>query len=84
MSGTWSLSPEGVAGAPERAASFFNGWRSTGTMPATSQLDKLISITPISVLSCFRTIRDWFSLHWGAPSIHISTDGYNFPTAAAP
>ena len=39
---------------------FFNGWRSTpGTMPATSQLDKLISITAISVLSCFRTIRDW-------------------------
>jgi hypothetical protein len=33
-------------------ASFFNGWRSTpGTMPATSQLDKLISITAISVLS---------------------------------
>src|SRR5882762_6475349 len=29
-------------------------------MPATSQLDKLISITAISVLSCFRTIRDWF------------------------
>src|SRR5258706_8779801 len=41
--------------------SFFNGWRSTpGTMPATSQLDKLISITAISVLSCLRTIRDWF------------------------
>jgi hypothetical protein len=33
-------------------ASFFNGWRSTpGTMPATGQLDKLISITAISVLS---------------------------------
>src|SRR5437899_2809875 len=29
-------------------------------MPATSQLDKLISITAISVLSCFKTIRDWF------------------------
>src|SRR6266852_5063677 len=42
-------------------ASFFNGWRSTpGTTPATSQLDKLISITAINVLSCFRTIRDWF------------------------
>jgi hypothetical protein len=38
-------------------ASFFNGWRSTpGTMPATSQLDKPISITAISALSCFRTI----------------------------
>src|SRR5260370_39225131 len=40
-------------------ASFFSGWRSTpGTIPATSQLDKLSSITAISVLSCFRTIRD--------------------------
>src|SRR3981189_808100 len=29
-------------------------------MPATSQLDKLISITAISVLSCSKTIRDWF------------------------
>src|ERR1700682_4476224 len=29
-------------------------------MPATSPLDKLISITAISVLSCFKTIRDWF------------------------
>src|SRR5712671_6207005 len=29
-------------------------------MPATSQLDWLISITAISVLSCLRTIRDWF------------------------
>jgi hypothetical protein len=33
-------------------ASFFNGWRSApGTMPATSQLDWLISITAISVPS---------------------------------
>ena len=33
-------------------ASFFNGWRSTpGTMPATSQLDWLISITAINVAS---------------------------------
>ena len=33
-------------------SSFFNGWRSTpGTMPATSQLDRLISITAISVPS---------------------------------
>jgi hypothetical protein len=29
-------------------ASFFNGWRSTpGTIPATSQLDRLISMTEI-------------------------------------
>src|SRR5499427_8059259 len=60
-------------------ASFFNGWRSTpGTMPATSQLDKLISITAISVVSCFRTIRDWlrsFGVCMGAPSVHISDDG---------
>src|SRR5713226_8656563 len=42
-------------------ASFFNGWRSTpSTTPATSQLDKLISITAINVLSCFKTIRDRF------------------------
>src|SRR5205807_4039386 len=35
------------------------GWRSTpGTMPAMSQLDWLISITAISVLSPFRTVRD--------------------------
>src|SRR5271170_775067 len=40
-------------------ASFFNGWRSTpGTMPATSQLDRLISITAISVPSGSRAMRD--------------------------
>src|SRR3974377_97458 len=40
-------------------ASFFKGWRSTpGTMPATSQLDKLISITAISVPSGSRAMRD--------------------------
>src|SRR6267378_54593 len=40
-------------------ASFFNGWRSTpGTMPATSQLDWLISITAISVPSGSRGVRD--------------------------
>src|ERR1039458_4463026 len=40
-------------------ASFFNGWRSTpGTMPATSQLDRLISITAISVPSGSRAVRD--------------------------
>jgi hypothetical protein len=34
------------------ASSFFNGWRSTpGTIPATRQLDRLISITAISVPS---------------------------------
>jgi hypothetical protein len=34
------------------------GWRSmSGTMPATSQLDRLISITAISVLSWSRTVR---------------------------
>ena len=51
-------------------------------MPATSQLDKLISITAISVLSCFRTIPDWLRSFGvcieGAPSVHISDDGYNF------
>src|SRR5450759_2424750 len=40
-------------------ASFFNGWRSTpGTMPATSQLDRLISMTTISVPSGSRAVRD--------------------------
>src|SRR6476469_415462 len=40
-------------------ASFFNGWRSTpGTMPATSQLDWLISITAINVPSGSRGVRD--------------------------
>src|SRR5439155_5768904 len=50
-------------------------------MPATSQLDKLISITAISVLSCFRMIRDWlrsFSFCIGeAPSVRINDDGCN-------
>src|SRR6266496_3714864 len=40
-------------------ASFFNGWRSTpGTMPATSQLDRLSSITAISVPSGSRGFGD--------------------------
>src|SRR5712664_1053531 len=50
-------------------------------MPATSQLDKLISITAISVLSFFRTIRDWFRSFGfciGASIGHISDDGCNF------
>src|SRR5258708_36412595 len=54
-------------------------------MPATSQLHKLISITAISVLSCFKTIRDWFRSFGFAlgPSIgHISDDGCNFLAAA--
>src|SRR5262249_20670122 len=41
--------------------SFFNGWRSTpGTIPATSQLDRLISMTAISVPSGSRAARDRF------------------------
>ena len=40
-------------------ASFFNGWRSTpGTIPATSQLDRLISTTAINVLPGSRAARD--------------------------
>src|SRR5438105_3764220 len=40
-------------------ASFFNGWRSTpGTIPATSQLDRLISMTAISVPFGSRAVRD--------------------------
>ena len=39
--------------------SFFNGWRSTpGTIPATSQLDWLISMTAISVPAGSRGLRD--------------------------
>src|SRR5262249_9843641 len=41
------------------AASFFSGWRSMpGTMPSTSQLDRLISITAISVPSGMRGLGD--------------------------
>ena len=40
-------------------ASFFNGWRSTpGTIPATSQLDRLISMTAINVPAGSRAMRD--------------------------
>src|ERR1700730_15784012 len=40
-------------------SNFFRGCRSTPeTIPATSQLDWLISITTISVLSWFRTVKD--------------------------
>src|SRR4051812_16968203 len=39
--------------------SFFSGWRSMpGTSPATSQLDWLISLTAISVLSWSKAVRD--------------------------
>src|SRR3984893_9424575 len=54
-------------------------------MPATSQLRKLISITAISVLSCFRTIRDWFRSFGfciGASIGQISDDGCNLLAAA--
>src|SRR5271166_5164516 len=54
-------------------------------MPATSQLRKLISITAISVLSCFRTIPDWFRSFGfciGASIGHISDDRCNFLAAA--
>src|SRR6266404_5879950 len=54
-------------------------------MPATSQLRKLISITAISVLSCFRTIPDWFRSFGfciGASIGHISNDRCNFLAAA--
>ena len=71
-------------------SSFFDGWRSTpGTIPATSQLDRLISITAISVPSCLRGVRDRlrsFNFAWGAPSVHISADECHiltFLTAAA-
>ena len=68
------------------AASFFSGWRSTpGTMPATSQLDRLISITAISVLSGSRATRDrsdHSTLHGALHRSHISDDGCNILAAA--
>ena len=68
-------------------ASFFNGWRSTpGTMPATSQLDRLISMTAISVLSGSRGVRHRlrsFNFCMGVlHRIHISADGCNILAAA--
>jgi hypothetical protein len=50
---------EAVALRWDATASFFNGWRSTpGTIPATSQLDRLISMTAINVPSGSRAVRD--------------------------
>ena len=50
---------EAVALRWDAIASFFSGWRSTpGTIPATSRLDRLISMTAISVLSNSRATRD--------------------------
>src|SRR4051812_3115912 len=44
---------------PSFGSSFFSGWRSIPeTMPATSQLAWLISITAMIVLSCSRGVRD--------------------------
>src|SRR3954452_3582988 len=52
-------------------SSFFSGSRSTpGTIPATSQLAWLISITTIRVLSCSKAVRDRlksFGFGMGAP-----------------
>src|SRR5215212_8619129 len=45
--------------SPSLGSSFFSGWRSIpGTMPATSQLAWLISMTAMIVLSCSRGVRD--------------------------
>src|SRR3954467_6592340 len=45
--------------SPSLGSSFFSGWRSIpGTMPATSPLAWLISMTAMIVLSCFRGVRD--------------------------
>src|SRR5260370_31093393 len=70
-------------------SSFFNGWRSMpGTIPATSQLEKLISITAISVPSGLRGVRDRlrsFNFWMGcAPSVHINVDGCNILADARP
>ena len=66
--------------------SFFNGWRSTpGTMPATSQLYRLSSITAISMPSGSRGLGDRlrsFNFCMGCSSVHISNDGCNIPAAA--
>jgi hypothetical protein len=61
------------------AQCFFNGWRSTpSAIPATSQLDWLISMTAISVASCSRVTRDLlksFSCGMGRSMIRWSDDG---------
>ena len=59
-------------------ASFFSGWRLTpGMIPATSQLDWLISITAINVLSWSRAASDLLHGHstvaWGTPSVVTAT-----------
>jgi hypothetical protein len=54
-------------------------------MPATSQLDRLSSITAISVPSGSRGLGDRlrsFNFCMGAPSVHISNDGCNILAAA--
>src|SRR5215813_1703930 len=48
-----------LSNALSSTASFFNGWRSMpGTIPATSQLDRPISMTAINVLVGSRAMRD--------------------------
>src|SRR3974377_228925 len=48
-----------LSNALSSTAIFFNGWRSMpGTIPATSQLDRLISMTAINVLAGLRAMRD--------------------------
>src|SRR6187397_1117306 len=79
-----SLRASSFNNALSSTASFFNGWRSTpGTIPATSQLDRLISMTAISVPSGSRVVRDRLrSFNFcmgGSPSVHISDDGVQYP-----
>jgi hypothetical protein len=73
-------------------ASFFSGWRSTpGTMPATSQLDWLISITAITVASISSgsrhrlksfTVLVWDFVMMGLHRVDQCSDGYMLPAAA--
>src|SRR5262245_24200589 len=67
-------------------ASFFNGWRSMpGTIPATSQLDRLISMTAINVLAGSRAMRDrlkLFNVCMGQLHRFTANDGCNMHAAA--
>src|SRR5262245_7896620 len=76
----------GLSNALSSTASFFNGRRSMpGTIPATSQLDRLISMTAINVLAGSRAMRDrlkLFNVCMGQLHRFTANDGCNMHAAA--
>lgn len=73
--------------AASSGSSFFSGWRvSPGTIPATSQLDRLISTTAMRVLSWFRATGDLLkSFAWGMGcSVGSSGGKWCHPSTPAP